>query len=215
MGSNPLAVDADEKPARVVKVQPFAIGMYEVTVADYERFARAAGRRMPAGGGANKPAVPVTSVTWEDALAYTQWLSNQTGKAYRLPTEAQWEYAARAGTDTPYWWGRETIGHAHCFGCESGFDPRQPTRIGSFKANAFGLFDTAGNVAEWVHDCYHPSYEGAPADGAVWEGGDCSLRVVRGGSFANASKSIRSAKRDKLRGNTSSDAVGFRVAREP
>ncbi|MCC7412968.1 MAG: SUMF1/EgtB/PvdO family nonheme iron enzyme [Gammaproteobacteria bacterium] len=216
MGEQRMAGEFDEKPSHEVRVPKFAIGRYEVTLAQYEKFARATGRRMPDNAYLDKDTHPVFSVTWDDALYYTRWLSEQTGRSYRLPTEAEWEYAARGGTTTPYWWGL-TAGqnNAHCFGCGSAFDPRKPTRIGSFKPNPIGLYDTAGNVAEWVRDCYHPNYDGAPNDGSVWEGGDCSVRVIRGGSFASPPKSIRSPKRDKHKADGALETIGIRVVREP
>jgi formylglycine-generating enzyme required for sulfatase activity len=103
---------------------------------------------------------------------------------------------------------------AHCFGCGSGFDPRKPTKIGSFSANAFGLHDTAGNVAEWVYDCWHDDYKNAPADGSVWEGGDCAYRVVRGGAYSSPISSLRSQKRDKFKSEQSYDHIGIRLVRE-
>ena len=151
----------------------------------------------------------------DDALAYTKWLSAQTGKKYRLPTEAQWEFAAMGGTTTRYWWGRELgSGRAHCFNCDTGLNTRSPTNVGRFPANLFGLHDTAGNVSEWVRDCWHPNYQDAPTDGSVWEGGDCSHRVARGGSFLNTGKSIRAKKRTKWKSQKGYDSVGFRVVRE-
>jgi formylglycine-generating enzyme required for sulfatase activity/serine/threonine protein phosphatase PrpC len=218
MGSPNFAKYIDERPQHKVQVKKFAMSKYEVTIAEYMAFAKATGRPLPEQAASNPDAIPVTDVTWEDALYYTRWLSEQTGFKYRLPSEAEWEYAAAAGTD-PYhwWWGREPIaGVAHCFmDCGSPYDDRKPTRIGSFKPNPFGLYDTAGNVAEWVYDCYHKDYQGAPTDGSVWEGGDCTMHVVRGGSFGNPLKSLRSANRDKYRAEKGSDKIGIRVVRDP
>jgi len=216
MGGPRMSDERDEKPTREVRVGRFAIGVYEVTLAEYTRFARATGRRVPDNLYLDQATHPAFFVSWDDALYYARWLSQQTGHSYRLPSEAEWEYAARGATTGPYWWGTQPgRGNAHCFGCESRFDPRKPAPIGSFEPNPFGLYDTAGNVGEWVHDCYHPSYAGAPATAEVWEGGDCSVRVVRGGSFANVPKSIRSPARDKARSNVGLDSIGFRVVREP
>jgi formylglycine-generating enzyme required for sulfatase activity len=215
MGSPAHSVAAEERPQREVSVRPFAISIYEVTFAEYDQFAGATGRPRPDSGGLDRRTHPVVNVSWDDANAYVAWLNSETGQYYRLPSEAEWEYAAAAGTTTPFWWGFD-VGekNAHCFDCNSGSNPRQPTRVGSFGPNPFGLHDTAGNVAEWVQDCYHPDYQGAPADASVWQGGDCNFRVARGGSFSNASTSLRSRKRAKLRGNTGYDNVGFRVVRE-
>ena len=201
---------------RTVNMPAFAISKFEVTIAEYERFARATGRRLPKSNGVDKKTYPVTFVSWDDAHAYAQWLSSQTGKKYRLPSEAQWEYAALGNTDSRYWWGRQLdSGRAHCFNCDTGLNPREPTKVGRFPANAYGLHDTAGNVAEWVRDCWHPNYQDAPTDGSVWEGGDCTQRIARGGSFLNTGKSIRPKARSKWNPQRGYDSVGFRVVREP
>jgi formylglycine-generating enzyme required for sulfatase activity/serine/threonine protein phosphatase PrpC len=215
MGSPNHSVEVSERPKRMVDVSAFAMSKHEVTYAEYERFARATGRKKPKNPGLDKKTFPVTFVSWDDALAYTGWLSTQTGKKYRLPSEAQWEYAALADTDTTYWWGRELgSGRAHCFNCDTGLNPRAPTSVGRFSANLYGLHDTSGNVSEWVRDCWHPNYQDAPTDGSVWEGGDCTYRVVRGGSFLNTGKSIRAKKRTKWKSQRGYDSVGFRVVRE-
>jgi len=196
-----------ERPAHEVEIKRFAISTHEVTAGEFARFA---GRQ--AGNGR----LPAAFVSWNQALAYTRWLSAQTGKRYRLPSEAEWEYAARAGTTTPYWWGRPLgENNAHCFACESGLDPRKTTQVGRFKPNAFGLYDTAGNVEEWVHDCFHASYQGAPNDGSVFEGGDCPNRVARGGAFSSGPQGLRVTARNKFPQSSANDGLGFRVVREP
>ena len=212
---NPLAMTADERPEHTVTLKPFAIGVHEITVADYRKFAQATGTKMPKlGPMAEQDDLPITYVSWNDALAYAKWLSQQTGKEYSLPTEAQWEYVARAGTDTPYWWGRGIgRGNAHCFACDTGLDPRQPTAVGRFKPNGFGVYDTAGNAQEWVYDCFHPNYEGAPTDGSVFEGGDCNVRVLRGGGYGSGPDRMTSSARDKLRVERGNDQSGLRVVR--
>ena len=216
MGSSGLSVATDERPRRAVQVKAFAISRYEITFAQYEAFAKSTGRRsLPDNRGMDKETHPVIFVNWDDAYNYTRWLSDQTGERYRLPSEAQWEYAAAAGSTSTYWWGYEVgRGNAHCFGCDTGLDLRKPTQVGRFKPNPFGIHDMLGNVAEWVHDCYHRSYQGAPTDGGVWEGGDCSYRVVRGGAYSNPPPSIRTRKRSKLRSTEVYDSVGIRVVRE-
>lgn len=215
MGSPESSADFSERPQHEVTLRRFAISRHEVTIAEYARFASATGRRLPKTGALDRATHPVFFVSWEDASAYAKWLSGQTGKSYRLPSEAEWEYAARAGSTGNYWWGRDLDpGKAHCFACESGLDPRQPARVGSFEPNAYGLYDTAGNVEEWVADCFHDSYAGAPADGSVFAGGDCRFRVVRGGSFTSGPKALRSAARNKFNADTANDSVGFRVARD-
>lgn len=215
MGSSSVSIIAEERPQHEVTMESFAISKHEITIADYLRFAKATGRKLPPDLPRQKSAYPMHFVTWEDAHAYTQWLSKETGTEYRLPSEAEWEYAALGGTDTPYWWGFEVgQNQAHCQKCDTGLNTEQPTQVGRFAANPFGLHDTSGNVAEWVHDCFHESYEGAPADGSVWEGGDCTHRVVRGGSFHSAPPGIRSRARNKRRPNDTYDTVGIRVVRE-
>ena len=216
MGSPNHSVEVAERPRRSVDVPAFAMAKHEVTFAEYQRFARVTGRKMPDSRGMDKATYPVFFVSWDDALAYANWLSSQTGKKYRLPSEAQWEYAAIADTNTRFWWGRELgSGRAHCFNCDTGLNPRAPTSVARFPANLFGLHDTAGNVSEWVRDCWHPNYQDAPVDGSVWEGGDCSYRVVRGGSFLNTGKGIRAKARAKFKSQKRFDSVGFRVVREP
>ena len=216
MGSPNHSVEVEERPIHTVDMPAFAISKFEVTIEEYERFARATGRQLPKSGGLDKKTHPVTFVSWDDAHAYVQWLSSQTGKTYRLPSEAQWEYAALANTDSRYWWGRQLdSGRAHCFNCDTGLNPRAPTKVGRFPASPYGLHDTAGNVAEWVRDCWHPNYQDAPTDGSVWEGGDCTHRIARGGSFLNTGKSIRPKARSKWQPQRGYDSVGIRVVREP
>ncbi len=186
MGDIQGAGDKDEQPVHPVEIQkPFKVGRYEVTFEEYDRFALATGRGLPNDWRWGKGRQPVVDVSWDDAVAYAKWLSKQTGKRYRLPTEAEWEYAARAGTETNYWWGNDLIRDmAICDGCGSRWDNKQTAPVGSFKPNALGLYDTAGNVWEWVEDCYHDNFKGAPSNGRGWfneSGGQC-LRVIRGGS---------------------------------
>lgn len=213
MGSSRFS---EERPEHTVEVRPFAISQHEVTIADYERFARATGTPLPNTLDMNKTDHPVINVNWQQAMDYTQWLSEQTGYQYRLPSEAEWEYAASTGRKTDYWWGvTMKPNQAHCFGCETGLDPRTPTRIGSFPPNPFGLHDTEGNVAEWVLDCWHKNYESAPETSAAWvDGGDCSQRVVRGGSYNSPPTSLRNSRRDKFKADEKYDNIGFRVVRE-
>ncbi len=205
----------DEYPKRDVVVKKFAVSQYEITFEQYDRFAKATGRKRPDSQGLDRKDHPVIFVRWEDAYYYARWLSEETGKEYSLASEAQWEYMASGGRKTPFWWGYDAEpNRAHCFGCKTGFDPRRPTRIGNFKPNVFGVYDTAGNVAEWVSDCWHKNYQGAPRYAEVWEGGDCMYRVVRGGSYSTPFQSIRSAKRDKFKSDRSYDHIGIRVVRK-
>jgi formylglycine-generating enzyme required for sulfatase activity len=158
---------------------------------------------------------PVIYVSWDDAQAYVAWLSSMTGKTYRLLTEGEWEYAARAGTTTAYYWGPETgNGNANCRGCGSRWDHlQQASPVGSFKPNAFGLYDMAGNVWQWVQDCRQENYNGAPAAGTAWTAGSCKDRVVRGGSWAYLPMFVRSAFRGFNPHDLRVYIMGFRVAR--
>ena len=215
MGNTSGLISADETPRHEVTVSAFAMSVYEITFADYDRFAKATRRKLPDSAGQDRAVHPVTDVSWDDALAYVNWLSKQTGKKYRLPSEAEWEYAARAGQRTTYWWGsHKGSGNAHCFDCGSDLNVRRTAKIGSYKASPFGIHDTAGNVYEWVHDCYHRNYTGAPEDGSVWEGGDCSVRVVRGGSYASPASSMRVENRETFPSAKGQYNVGLRVVRD-
>ena len=157
---------------------------------------------------------PVINVSWDDAVAYTKWLSEQTSKRYRLPSEAEWEYAARAGTTTKYSWGKK-IGRnrANCDGCGSQWDNKKTGPVGSFPANAWGLHDMHGNVWEWVQDCWNDSYRGAPTDGSAWEGGDCSRRVMRGCSWSFSPGFLRATNRGLFTTGDRGVSIGFRIAR--
>jgi formylglycine-generating enzyme required for sulfatase activity len=159
--------------------------------------------------------MPVINVSWEDAKAYVGWLSDVTGKDYRLLTEAEWEYAARAGTTTRYFWGDESaMGDANCDGCGGGWTREQTAPVGSFRPNAFGLHDMNGNVWEWVEDSWHETYDGAPTAAAPWLlDADPSYRMIRGGSWRNESEQVRSAFRVRRNHHVEFDTLGFRVAR--
>ena len=216
MGSPNSSRFGDERPRHPVKVRRFSVSKNEITFAEYEKFAQATGRRIPDNLYMDKATHPVIFVSWDDAYYYTKWLSEQTGQRYRLPTESEWEYMAGTGKRSPFWWGyNEEPNRAHCFGCGSGLDPRKPTKVGSFPSNEFGVYDTAGNVAEWVHDCWHENYNGAPSDSGVWEGGDCAFRIARGGAYSSPPQSIRHAKRDKFKSDQIYDHIGIRVVRDP
>ena len=223
---------------RVTVGEQFAVGVYEVTRKEWSRFEEETSYSMEKGcwiiegskwamnqerhwrnpGFSQDDAHPVVCVNWEDAQAYVQWLSGMTGSRYRLLSESEWEYVTRAGTSSRYWWGDEVgRSRANCAGipgCGSRWGGRQTAPVGSFLSNAFGLYDVHGNVSEWVEDCLHENYMGAPADGSAWTtGGDCSYRVTRGGSCFNPPTNIRSASRggDPLKARSYN--VGFRVAK--
>lgn len=148
-------------------------------------------------------------------MAYVAYLSETTGRRYRLPSEAEWEFAARAGSETPYWWGEEPgENRANCRKCGTEWAGHLSAPVGSFAPNPFGLYDTAGNVWEWVADCYHPSYRGAPADGAVRDSETCAMRSARGGSWYYNPRVMASASRFGHAPHVGSYNVGIRVARD-
>ena len=208
----------DEGPQhRVTIARPFAVSKFNVTFADWDACVAVGGcpqEGLAADGGWGRDTRPVIYVSWDDAQAYAAWLSRMTGKTYRLLTEAEWEYAARADTSTAYFWGDE-IGknNANCKGCGSQWDGRQTSPVGSFKPNAFSLYDIAGNVWQWMQDCYHQNYNGAPTDGSPWKVRDCKFRVIRGGSWSSLPDGLRSADRNGATTDDRSNTLGFRVAR--
>jgi formylglycine-generating enzyme required for sulfatase activity len=204
-----------EKPVRRVSIRKsFAIGRNEVTFREWDACVAAGACPRVDDRGWGRSDRPVLNVTWSEAKAYAKWLSEKTGQRYRLPTEAEWEYAARATTTTPFWWGRDADrNRANCRDCGTG-RPVQSQPVGSFAQNPFGLFDTSGNVAEWVEDCWNDSYRGAPQDGSAWTTGQCRLRVLRGGSFDNPSTYVRPGARFRYDADVRYHGNGFRVVRE-
>jgi formylglycine-generating enzyme required for sulfatase activity len=213
------SVNSDEKPVHEVTIpQPFAVGKYEVMFAEWEACVAGGGcmsNKSPDDRGWGKGQRPVINVSWNDAKEYVSWLSRKTGQSYRLLTEAEWEYAARARSTSAYAWGDNIgTGNANCNGCGSQWDNKQTASVGSFAPNAFGLYDMHGNVWEWCEDNWHNDYTGTPpADGSVWRGGDELLRVQRGGSWINLPRNLRSAVRDRYPPGNRDYVVGFRVAR--
>ncbi|KAA3628567.1 MAG: formylglycine-generating enzyme family protein [Proteobacteria bacterium] len=207
--------DTDERPPKVVRLKPFAIGLYEVTFDEYDRYCEITGCAKPNDQGWGRGLRPVVNVSWEDAKRYTRWLSEQTGKRYRLPTDAEWEYAARAGSSSRFWWGDDArSAQANCEGCGSIWDGEKTTTVGKFPPNRFGLHDTAGNVWEWVEDCYHDSFVQAPDDGSAIDKPGCGKRVIRGGAWSFPAQEMRSANRWRDFPSRQSDDTGFRVVRE-
>jgi len=203
--------DPSERPVRQVRVGPFAIGKYPVTIGEWRHCVAAKGCSLVLEGD---DAAPARNVSWIDAQEYVDWLSKSTGQNYRLPSEAEWEYAARAGTSTRYWWGeRLSPKMANCKGCGEPYNAREPASVGSFPANPFGLHDLAGGVSQWVADCWHPNYHGAPSDGSAWTEPNCREHVLRGGSWRNDSSYVRSASRAYYDSGVRYPAHGFRVAR--
>jgi formylglycine-generating enzyme required for sulfatase activity len=254
MGSLPSEAnhEPDESPQHQVAIaRPFAISSHEVTRGQYAAFARATG---PAGGPdcsvwvgtkwekqsgrdwtdpnfAQADDHPVVCVDWADAQAYVAWLSQVTARRYRLPTEAEWEYAARGGTTTPYFFGADpdelcrsdngrdqTSVEVHTgmawpgVNCRDGFAETAP--VGSFKSNPFGLFDVHGNVWEWIEDCYVDSYADAPIDGSAVVKANCEFRVYRGGGWSVEYRGRRAANRGKYAPDQRYGQLGIRVARD-
>ncbi|MCK1740535.1 SUMF1/EgtB/PvdO family nonheme iron enzyme [Bradyrhizobium sp. 139] len=209
MGSND---DPTERPVHQVMVKSFSIAKYPVTVQEWNECAAAKACGFTAIG---KDDAPITNVSWTDAQQYAAWLAKTTKKPYRLPSEAEWEYAARGGTSTKYWWGDKLQrGMAGCKDCGDAA-AEQPAKVGSFKPNAFGLYDMGGGVDQWVEDCWHKTYQGAPNDGSAWSGGDCSSHVLRSGSWKNDSRYVRPSNRDGYDTNVRYPTHGFRVALGP
>jgi formylglycine-generating enzyme required for sulfatase activity/class 3 adenylate cyclase len=205
--------DPSEEPEHFVHIRPFWISKYPVTVGEW-RACVAAGGCQDIADTTHEPEQPMGNVSWRDATAYVKWLAQVSGLPYRLPSEAEWEYAARAGSTTRYWWGNEVgVGHADCHGCGSFHESAGPLKVGSLAPNRFGLFDMGGDVAEWVADCWHDNYQGAPTNGAAWEcqsGGD---HVLRGGSWLSEPSIVRVSDREHYETDIRYPGNGFRVAR--
>ena len=239
------------EPQHAVNVRQVAVGKFEITRGQFRAFAEATGRgsdgcfvwrgtafekdpardwRSP--GFVQNDTHPATCVSWDDAAAYARWLSRKTGRDYRLLSEAEWEYAARARTTTARFWGdagnlscgyangadlatakqAPGAGAAEVANCHDGYAYTAP--VGSYRANAFGLHDMLGNVGEWTQDCWNVNYRGAPADGSAWAAGDCSLRVVRGGAWDDAPVGLSAAYRVGSPTVIRVYSRGFRVARD-
>ncbi len=208
-----------EKAIRAVRIDyVFAVGKFEVTFDQWTACVSDGGCNgyRPDDLGWGRSDRPVVHVSWQDAKTYVTWLRRKTGKRYRLLSEAEWEYAARAMSRTMFAWGNSIgSGYANCDGCGSLWDDDLTAPVGSFAPNAFGLHDMHGNVYEWVEDCWHADYRGAPSDGSAWtSGGVCQVRILRGGSYDDTPILVRSANRD---GNITNDRYnlfsGIRVAR--
>ncbi|MGJ5093451.1 formylglycine-generating enzyme family protein [Bradyrhizobium oligotrophicum] len=207
--------DESEQPSHQVSVRPFSLGKHPVTIGEWKQCVAAASCADIAAGADDRP---VTNLSYDDTQAYLAWLSKATGKAFRLPTEAEWEYAARGGQRTRYWWGdRMRPGMASCKGCNGTGDAEtdQPPKIGSVQANPYGLFDMGGGVGQWVADNWHKNYRGAPADGSAWLEEGSYARVIRSGSWKNGAADARAGSRDRYDGRIRHPTLGFRVALSP
>ena len=221
--SEPGREDHEGPTRRVTIPELYAVGKYEVTFAEWDACVAAGGcfERRPADEGWGRKRHPAINVSWWDARSYTRWLSQKTGERYRLLSEAEWEYAARAGTTEAFHFG-STIstdlanydGDYKYRSGHKGLDRGKTVPVGSFPPNAFGLHDVHGNVQEWVEDCWHESYRDAPEHGGAWTaGGQCRMRVLRGGSWHRSPRHLRSASRVRHSSRNRTSNIGFRVAR--
>ncbi len=223
---SPLAV-AKEKPQRTVSfARPFAVSVFEITMAQWDQCAEDGGcKTTPRDNGWGRESHPAIMVSWNDAQEYVDWISRKTGQSYRLPSESEWEYVARAGEHSDWLGGDPTAvcAYGNIAGAETDFNWQHDdcsdnavaeTRpVGSYKANAFGLYDVIGNAAEWTLDCMNLSYLDAPADGSAWTRGMCSSRMTRGGSWFTGTREIRLPARFNLRAGDRNDFTGFRLVR--
>ena len=221
MGSPPSELYRGAEAQHRVTIPAFALGKYEVTFAQWDACVSdgGCGGHKPDDQGWGRETRPVIGVSWDDAKAYVAWLSRKTGKQYRLPSEAEWEYAARGGTTTPFSFGDKITTAQANYDSSGGATVapeanRQKTLpVGSFPANVFDLHDMHGNVWEWVEDCWHDEYTGAPADGSAWVTPNCGGHVMRGGSWEDYSGDVRAAARVGSGRDEQSWTDGFRVVR--
>ena len=209
--------DDDEGPQHSVRIAKFAVGRFEVTFAEWDACIEdgGCGGYVPYDKGWGRGSRPVMNISWDHAQSYVSWLAKKTGTPYRLLTEAEWEYAARAGTVSPFATGKTINEKQAQLGGASG-TVEQTVPVGSFTPNAFGLHDMHGNVWEWVEDCWHDDYENAPEEGQAWleaNDGACGYRIYRGGSWFNIRSVIRSANRTASPTHFSISNIGFRVAK--
>lgn len=216
--SEPGRYDTEGPLHTVTIARQFAVGQFEATFDEWDACVADGGCNgySPPDQGWGRGRRPVIGVSWIDAKAYVAWLSKKTGKPYRLLSEAEWEYVARAGTTTPFWWGNSiSTSQANYYG-ENGTTGEFRGRtapVDAFAPNPWGLYQVSGNAAEWTEDCYHRTYSGAPTDGSAWTSGDCTYRVVRGGAYYTVqTRALRSASRSVWKPD-SRFLDGFRVAR--
>jgi formylglycine-generating enzyme required for sulfatase activity len=207
--------DADERPAHAVSLRHFSIARHAVSYAQYDAYTDATGRPRADDAGWGRGRQPLVHVSWDDAQMFIDWLNASSGLHYRLPSEAEWEYAARAGSRAHFPWGeRYEAGRANGAGTAGGDRYEHTAPVGSFPANAWGLYDMVGNVEQWVADCYRESYVGAPTDAAAVNDEPCAQRVRRGGSWGLAPWFLRVDYRNSAAPRMHSDAIGFRIARD-
>jgi formylglycine-generating enzyme required for sulfatase activity len=209
MGSNG---DWSEKPIHRVNVAAFSLAKYMVTQGEWQ--ACLSGEGCGYKADVVNERLPIMNISWDDAQQYIKWIRKVTNKPYRLPSEAEWEYAARAGTATPYPWGSQIgVDKADCSGCGTkGYDSQLPSLVGSYESNGWGFFDMFGGVSEWVEDCWHKDYTGAPINGVAWTAPRCASHVLRGGSWKNPPKDITVSARNYYDTSVRYPGNGLRVA---
>jgi len=205
-----------EQPVHTVNISnPFAISIFPVTFSEYDEFSKATGRTMADQYKWPRGQYPVINVNWDDAKAYARWLSKETNKKYRLPSEAEWEYAARAGSTDQYPWGDKIgINNAHCNSCGETPKKNQTSPVGYYPANQWGIYDMIGNVWEMTADCWNYDYINAPKDGSAWITGDCTRLVLRGGSWGDTPNDLRSSTRLRSYAKARTVNIGFRLVSE-
>ena len=213
MGGN----GCDEKPVHEVRIDSFKMQAHEVTWKLYQPCIDAGVCASVNDAGWGKGNRPVIKVSWDDIQTYIQWLNQQTGQRFRLPSEAQWEYAARGGTSTRYSWGNNIDCSKARYGQWSDGEcgnNRKTVAVKSYAPNAWGLYDMHGNVMEWVQDCWHDTYRGAPSDGSAWTTGECQYRVLRGGSWFSEAVYLRAASRNWSTASERYYTGGFRLVQD-
>jgi formylglycine-generating enzyme required for sulfatase activity len=210
--------DKDEQPVHEVEFQKsFKLGKHEVTFDEYDRFALATGEPLPYDQGWGRGRRPVINVSWGEAVKFAKWLSAKTGKRYRLPSEAEWEYAARSLRKDEVWAGTNSEKELKEYAWFASNSNGKTQEVGKKKFNALGLHDMSGNVWEWVEDCWHPNYKNAPSDGRAWReenSGECGRRVMRGGSWDNEPVGLRSSVRGWYSAGLRDGDIGFRLAQD-
>ncbi len=215
MGADPAAGFQNGFPPHRVNIRRFRMSRYDVTFAQYDAYARATGRPLPPDEGWGRDNRPVIHVSWNDAKAFIRWLNTGAHRRFRLPTEAEWEYAARGGTTTAYWWGDKPDQDKANIAGVKGKD-RWPftSPVGSFPANPFGLYDVLGNVWQLVEDCRLPDYQHAPRDGSAARTSMCVVHVARGGCYGSMTRGMQSAARGGAGADFESRSLGFRLAED-